>query len=84
MALIHPNQLLSIANKPRRLVIRDVNGALLAADALGHPLAHWQIDLTGIPNANAAAVMTAVVQQQCNLGCWHDAESIALPCWGSD
>jgi hypothetical protein len=70
--------------KPRRLVIRDTNGELLAADALGHPLAHWQIDLTGIPNANSRATMTAVVQEHCNLGCWHDSAKLQLPCWGSD
>jgi hypothetical protein len=67
--------------KLRRLVVRDVNGeSLMNRDGREH----WQIDLTGIPNANSRATLTAVIQEQCNLGCWHDTQTLTLPPWGAD
>lgn len=68
----------------RRLIIRDTNGEMLAADNYGRPLQHYQIDLTAVANANVQALMMGVVQEQCNLGCWHDKDMIELMPWGAD
>jgi hypothetical protein len=68
-------------SKHRRLVVTDAvspNGT----DGYGHR--HTQIDLTGIKHANSQIPMYAVVQEQCNLGCWHDVSHVELPYWGSD
>ena len=70
--------------KVRRLIIRDVNGEMLAADNYGQPLQHWEIDLTSVANANSQVPLLAVVQEQCNLGCFHDTDKITLPQWGND
>lgn len=72
------------APKPRRLIVRDSCGEQLVHDACGRPIKHFQIDLTAVPHANSRAGMTAVVQEQCNLGCWHDQTTMDLPCWGAD
>jgi hypothetical protein len=75
----------SNGKKPRRLVVKDV---LLSAspvrafdDIYMH---HADIDLTGVPHADTRSPMYAVIQEQCNLGCWHDVNRTYLPCWGSD
>jgi len=54
-----------------RLVIYAPNGAPVGtADA---------IDLTGIPNADAAAPMRIVVERQCNMGVWHQIADGPMP-----
>jgi hypothetical protein len=68
----------------RRLVVKDPAGQVPAADARGRPLAHWEIDLTGMPNADAIAPLSAAVQEQCNLGCWHDVSGYPLQPWGTE
>ena len=72
------------ASKRRRLVLRDTNGELLLTDRFGRPLPHFQIDLTGIQHANSQCAILAAVQEQCNLGCWHDVSANPLPPWGAD
>lgn len=67
--------------KPRRLIIRDVTAAQVIADNFGRPLQSYQIDLTGLANADSRCPLMAVVQEQCNLGCWHDRDEGRLPCW---
>jgi hypothetical protein len=71
-------------SKPRRLIITDVSGSQLLTNDFGQPLQHFQIDLTDIANRNACMPMHATVQQQCNLGCWHNYESCLLPFWPAD
>lgn len=59
----------------RRLVVKDVTGQII-----GVP--HDQVNLTGVENVNPMDPPVAVVQQRCDLGCWHDVSSVTLPCWG--
>jgi hypothetical protein len=63
----------------RKLVIKQASGAVLNED---QKYAHWQIDLTDVPNANATCPLVGVIQTQCNLGCWHDYDTFQLPLWG--
>jgi hypothetical protein len=43
------------------------------------------IDLTGLFNADTRAPLMAVVEEQCDLLCWHQRTSgHALPFWSSD
>jgi hypothetical protein len=71
-------------SKPRRLVVKEVDKRMFLTHADGRPLEHWQIDLTGIHNADTRTPLTAVVQEQCNLGCWHDRDSYRLLPWGPE
>lgn len=65
--------------RPRRLVIRMPNGGNWApSDQVAH------IDLTGVPNADSRAPLQAVVQEQCDLQCWHDLPAKILPAWSND
>lgn len=70
--------------KIRRLIIRDANGEQILSDEYGHPLMHYEIDLTAVANANHTAPIKVIVQEQCNLGCFHDKASSILPFWGAD
>jgi hypothetical protein len=70
--------------KPRRLIIESYAGHMITANDLGYPLHHYQIYLTGIVNANTAVPITAAVQEQCSLGCWHTVSHSDLLPWGSD
>lgn len=70
----------SNGKKPRRLIVRDVVGSQYP---LSHN-AHREIDLTGLVHANTQSPIYAVVQEQCNLGCWHDTSLNDLQCWGPD
>ena len=77
----------------RRLKILSPNGALVFPDAeralmrgkreadLGPPA---MIDLSDIPNANAAAPFEVVVEQRCDMGQWHQIGRVVLPCWSDD
>jgi hypothetical protein len=71
-------------SKARRLVIQYPDGYKRFVDDRGCPLTHFQIDLTGIANANSQSPVSAVVQEQCNLGCWHDRDSYPLAPWGTE
>lgn len=62
----------------RRLVVRDVSDHSIRP---GPP--HDQIDLSSVPHASVNIPMVAVVQQKCELGCWHDISVTELPCWGA-
>lgn len=57
----------------RRIVLYDAAGQLLAT-----------MDITGLANANAAAVMQLVVEALCNRGSWHAEQTIHLAPWGPD
>jgi hypothetical protein len=72
-------------SKPRRLIVTDTNGSQLKTDDHYEPLQHYQIDLTGIANANSTMPWCATIQEQCNLGCWHDLPYgvVKLPIWGT-
>lgn len=63
--------------RPRRLIVQGPDGDNLMIE--GHLIA---VDLTGVANADARWVMRAVVQQQCDLLCWHDMTTgTDLPLW---
>lgn len=63
--------------RPRRLVVQFPNGANIDFD--GRLIG---VDMTAIPNADARAPLRAVVQQQCDLLCWHDMSTgTDLPLW---
>jgi hypothetical protein len=64
-----------VMSKPRRLIVTDTNGSPLQVSN------HYQIDLTDIHNADSRTPLHATVQEQCNLGCWHNYESVRLPHW---
>lgn len=61
-------------SRAARLVIVAANGARLEVDGR---LA--EIDLTGIPNADARAPLSVRVELMCDLGEWHVAGDRALP-----
>lgn len=66
-------------SRPRRLVIRTPNGDNMTTPEDGL----LTIDLTGIPNANAAlAPLMTVVEEQCDLLGWHAlTNGQPLPFW---
>lgn len=67
--------------RPRRLVIQQADGSSVTHTD-GTLL---MIDLTGLHNANAQIPLRVVVEEQCDLLCWHDLTSGSeLPCWGPD
>ena len=68
----------------RRLVVKGPDDRVLLTDASGEPTPHYQIELTGIANANSQYPMRAVVQEHCSLGCWHDVSTQDLVYWGTD
>jgi len=63
--------------KGRRLIVRLRDGEDIRVGP------HHQISLTAVPHADTRVPITAVVQQECDLGCWHDVSTTDLPCWGS-
>jgi len=65
--------------KKRRLVVADSDYSRIKQIRL-----HDQIDLTGIRNASACDPIHVVVEEECNLGCWHKVSHTDLPCWGDD
>jgi hypothetical protein len=67
--------------KQRRLVIRDAADQAVLVNWRGEPLSHTQIDLTGLSNGSARDPLRAVVQEKCNLDCWHDVGSAEVPLW---
>lgn len=67
--------------KARRLIVAD-NAYADHAEGFGGK--HNQIDLTGIVHANSQFGMYAIVQEQCNLGCWHNVTRYELAPWGND
>lgn len=82
----------------RRVIIQDPAGQIVHPEAtraamrgqylstegeLAGDLA--SIDMSDIPNANATARFTVVVQEQCSLGHWHSVTApIELPNWDDD
>lgn len=57
---------------------------LIAVAADDHQVSlsdHDQIDLTGLHNDNTKKPLMLIVQTRCNLGCWHDTDQMAIPCW---
>jgi hypothetical protein len=71
--MVHP--------KPRRLVVKDCADMVLMTDAVGNPVRHYEIELTGIMNKNIREPLVAVVQETCSLGHWHDVAEVAVPCY---
>jgi hypothetical protein len=67
--------------KPRRLILRDAADQWVVANWRNEPLSHVQIDLTGLSNGSARDPLKAVVQEKCNLDCWHDTGSADVPLW---
>jgi hypothetical protein len=59
----------------RRLIVTSVDDSQVALND------HDQIDLTGLYNNSARDPLMAVIQEQCNLGCWHDKDRVPLPIW---
>jgi len=58
----------------RRLILRDVDGRLLADRVMV---------LTGLDHADTRAPITAEVQQQCDMQHWHTLNSWTIPAWGT-
>ncbi len=67
----------------RRLVLYSPDGAEITYDPQClHEVG--RMDLSDLPNANAAAQLLVMVEERCNLGAWHDIGSVNLPCWADD
>ena len=49
-------------SRPTRLVLVAPHGGVIS---------DRELDLDGIPNANAQSPISIIVQQQCDLGHWH-------------
>jgi hypothetical protein len=66
--------------KATRLVLVQPNGA---QQGLEGRFIEGQsaLDLTGLPNANAAAPIVVEIHQQCDMGSWHAVGRVDLPCW---
>jgi hypothetical protein len=64
--------------RTRRLVIEASNGA----NVTDEDNRLITLDLTDLLNADSRAPLTAVVEEQCDMGHWHRRAGIPLPCWG--
>jgi hypothetical protein len=69
------------AGKPTRLVLINPNGTQVGLAGRFRER-EAALDMTGLPNANAAAPMIIEVHQQCEMGSWHPVGRTELPCWG--
>jgi hypothetical protein len=66
--------------RPRRITILDTNMyPMTGLD--GEPMI---IDVSGIPHANTQACLMVQVQEQCDLGFWHQSSLQQIPPWGAD
>jgi hypothetical protein len=75
--------------KPRRLiVVYPAGDPVRIHDSQkrdhGPSMAHDQINLTGIPNANTQCPLMIYLQEMCELGDWHTMDKIMLPPYGND
>jgi hypothetical protein len=72
--------------KPRRVIAVYPLGDTVFVPS--YPLTYMahtdQINLTGVPNANAAMPLMLHIQQQCELGCWHTIDKMEIPPYGND
>jgi hypothetical protein len=62
----------------RRLRVVDAAEAPVNFNGL-----HGQIDLSGIRNASARDSLAGLIEEKCNLGCWHITERFPLPVWAN-
>jgi len=55
----------------RVIVLRDVNGAAVKT-----------LDVSDLPNDNAAAPYALTLETRCDLGEWHQSQRTELAAWG--
>lgn len=62
----------------RRIIVRDRSGERIGS------MEHDTIDASNVAYNNAGWGVYAIVQEECNLGHWHDTQSVVLAPWGDN
>jgi len=62
----------------RRIILTDADGNNIHS----YNDYHHQLDASDLPNANNMFPLHVAVEEQCNLGDWHQTQKVALSPWG--
>jgi hypothetical protein len=62
-----------------RLVLANVDGALIASGPSTENMTATSLDLTGMPNTDQRAPLMVLVQQLCDMDGWHTVGRVPLP-----